>query len=333
MSSYQRIAYPDVLGTITGGTRANVGVVQCALAVYPRVVVQGKPFEALILLQNICDKPIQIEVAMQLPQKDPEGNRFALTTPQMVIPLELGPGETSLLHAPVTVRSPSLPGRGRVVGVRVSATAPQVYSLVRPPDGGRTATMLSMSAVRLDILRGIGFTAATRQPGFLVSAFDVLPGQTDIFLQVDLQPRLETLWSVKELAQEQAKYAALAAQAAHIARTLNRKTVLAPLIAITEQRFGQAGIPLHPGESLHMGKMLTYVMEDGLDLEEGLSRNAGRWFTRLAATDPAMAADVPRLLEFAVHGDCLRCGTGRNAYGRTRVEARFRRFGASFKLC
>ena len=128
--------------------------------------------------------------------------------------------------------------------------------------------MLSMSAVRLDILRGVGFTAMTRQPGFLVAAFDVLPGQTDMFLQL-IPTAPETLWSVKELAQEQAKYTALAEQAARIARTLTRKTVLAPLIAITERRFGQAGMPLHPGKSLHIGKTLTYVMEDGLDLEEG----------------------------------------------------------------
>ena len=70
--------YPDVLGTITGGSRLNVELVQCAFGVYPTSTALGQPFEALVLLQNICDRPLQVTVTVQLPRKDSNGNRMSV---------------------------------------------------------------------------------------------------------------------------------------------------------------------------------------------------------------------------------------------------------------
>ena len=39
--------YPDVLGFLTGGQRSNFGSAQVALAVRPRIVRAGRPFEVL----------------------------------------------------------------------------------------------------------------------------------------------------------------------------------------------------------------------------------------------------------------------------------------------
>ena len=55
MPDSSALNYPDILGFITGGPRLNAGVVQIALATRPRVVRAGRPFEAILLIQNACD--------------------------------------------------------------------------------------------------------------------------------------------------------------------------------------------------------------------------------------------------------------------------------------
>src|SRR5260221_2743580 len=99
--------YPDVLGTITGGMRHNIDIVQCAFAVYPPSTAVGQPLEALVLLQNTCDKPIQIMVSIQLPRKDSQGKRMSLITPKDEIQVGMQAGETGLLHVPVVPHLPT----------------------------------------------------------------------------------------------------------------------------------------------------------------------------------------------------------------------------------
>src|SRR5437764_479106 len=136
---------------------------------------------------------------------------------------------------------------------------------------------------------------AVYPPSTLTGMFSIIPGHVDTIPPLDV--RYETLWSAKEYPNEQAKYAQLAAVAERFAGTLTRTQVYQPLISITEQRFARVGLPLHPGESLFATKLLTYIMEDGLDLEEGFELKQGRWFNRLASivSDQYMIEDDNRL--------------------------------------
>jgi hypothetical protein len=40
-------------------------------------------------------------------------------------------------------------------------------------------------------------------------------------------------------------------------------------------------MPLHPGEVKAIAKMMTYTLDEGLDLEAGFSMESGRWFQTL----------------------------------------------------
>src|SRR5258706_4687437 len=266
-----RFLFPDVLGLITGGVRFNVGVVQCAFGIYPRAAVIGRPFEGLVLLQNACDKALQVDIALQRPQKDSQGRPLNLITPKEILPVPLQPGEVGMLHIPLIARTPTLPGKGNAVGITIEPTSPYPYNLMRPPDGGRMPTQLALSAIRLQILRDIGFTATKVKPGLLAAGFDLLPGDPDAFRDDAVLPRYETLWTTHELPQEQAHYAALAEKAEQVAKKVNRTTVLEPLIAISERRFALAGFGLHPGEALVFRQLPAYMMENGLYLEERLA--------------------------------------------------------------
>src|SRR5579859_3028437 len=153
------IEYPDVLGTITGGVRLNVDVVQCAFAIYPPSSAVGQPLEGLILLQNACDKPVQVTVYIQLPRKDLAGNRMTLITPKDEIPVSMAAGETGLLHVPIVPHLPTQTSENNVVGVKIAVRAPKGHKVMRPIYGGRAVTALNMSPFRLNILREVGFLA------------------------------------------------------------------------------------------------------------------------------------------------------------------------------
>ncbi len=303
--------YPDVLGTITGGPRLNVDAAQCAFAVYPRSTAIGQPFEALVLLQNACDKPIQVNVTLQLPRKDSAGNRVSLITPKDAILVNLQPAETGILHIPIVPHLPTQPGTDNLLGVKFEVRAPKDAKPVRSLQGGRAAAALNMSPVRLNILREVGFNAVMREPGFLIAKFNIIPGQVEA--APTPAPRYESLWTTTELGKEQAKYKAQAEQAQKIANTLTRTRVLRPLIETTQKRFAQTNLPLYPGECLFIAKLMTYVMEEGLELEAGFSLAEARWFNRLTAIvgDQALLNDDDQLVETLYPGvihDAVRLG-------------------------
>ncbi len=304
--------YPDVLGTITGGARLNVDFAQCALAVYPPSTAVGQPFEGLLLLQNIIDKPIQVDVALQLPRKDSSGNRITMITPKDQVQVTLQGGETGLLHIPIVPHLPTQPSQDNILNVQVQVRGPaKGYRLVRHIHGGRAATALNMSPFRLNILREVGFVALSTAPGTLSARFAIIPGAVEKVPAGDI--RYEVLWTAKELPSEQMRYTAMAAQAERFAATISRALVMEPLYRVTEQRFAQAGLPLHPGEALYISKTLTYAMEDGLDLEPGFKLTEGRWFHRLVSVvnDQYIIEDPDHLVTFlytAVLFDAVRLG-------------------------
>jgi len=137
------------------------------------------------------------------------------------------------------------------------------YRIVRHVHGGRTATALNMSPFRLNICERLLLQPYPRKgsqhaPG----TFNVIAGQVENVPPGEV--RYETLWTVKELPSEAARYAQMAIKAERFASTLSRTQVAEPLQSITEQRFAQAGLPLHPGEVMYITKALIYAMEDGL---------------------------------------------------------------------
>ena len=60
------VNYPDVLGFLSGGQRANFGSAQIALAVRPRIARAGRPFEVLVFVQNASDGAIDVTMTLAL---------------------------------------------------------------------------------------------------------------------------------------------------------------------------------------------------------------------------------------------------------------------------
>jgi len=297
-NSQRQMGLPDVLGMITGGARLNISVIQCALAVHPTSIAVGQTLEALLLLQNACDKPVQVQVTIQLPRKDAAGNRLTLISVKEPPVVSMQPGETGLLHIPIVAFPPTAESQNTPLGIKLDVRAPKGYAIVRPPQGGRPASMLSMSPFRLNILKEVGFTI--KQEGeLLIQAFNIMPGVINA-PQPEMVSRYEVLWTTRELQREQAHYVEMRERAATFAGTLKSEPALQTLLRATEKRFAAAGLPLHPAEALFVAKSLTYTLFDGLREIEGFGVENASWFQRLTTImdDKTTLGDLELLIAY-----------------------------------
>ena len=294
--------YPDVLGFVSGGTRLTVDCVQAALGVYPKRVAVGQPFEMLVLLQNLCDHPITPKVVFQLPRRNPMGERLSLFTPRDSIDVTMAAGEVGLLHVPVRPQLPTPVGQNYPVVVRIEAVRPRGAKLIRDPNGGRAPGAFAMSPHRLAILqREVGFAAslAALSPvtNTMRGSFDILPGQI-LQATADVSSRYEILWDSKQLVQDQTAYASIEVETRELVRKFTRAALYEALQSETKRRYELAGLSIMLGEIIAISKLLTYIMEDGLEIEPGFSLPASNWFQRLTLfrNNADLLADMDRLI-------------------------------------
>src|SRR5215468_1697322 len=96
------VNYPDVLGFLTGGQRASFGAAQVALAVRPRLIRAGRPFEVILLVQNASDGAIDVTMTLHLPNIDArrQHDRFLTKTQKLVVTVK--GAEVGYVVLPVT---------------------------------------------------------------------------------------------------------------------------------------------------------------------------------------------------------------------------------------
>jgi hypothetical protein len=296
--------YPDILGMLTEERLTLHNVLQCAIGVFPVNTMLEQPVEVLLLLQNLIDQPLRLQLTIQSPPRDPSGNLLNIFTPKPRLVITLPGAETGLLHLPAIPQLPTQPGKDFPVLVHVALQKPDRYTQIRAESGGRPPSVLSISPFRITVLRDIQFTAQTFDPQQLGVTFDVLSGHLPP-REDNLQPRYEALWTLHDLEQEQAKLQEVTGDARRFANSLARTTVYNPLYTRTKDVFTEAGMPLQPGEITFITKLLTYVLEDGLELEQGFSLETGYWFQRLCGLmikTPEITQDLDQTLKLVYNG-------------------------------
>jgi hypothetical protein len=274
--------YPDVLGSITGGTRISMDKLQCALGIFPTQTYINQPVEVILILQNMVDQPMQIKVGLQLPSQDKKGHPVVIDTAKKTLALSMRPGEVGVLRIPIIPLPPTQPGTGFPVRVAVRYRTPNEGHAVRPPAGGAPPSVLSISSFKLQALREVAFSAHTwnESAEIITTYFDIAPKRTAPIGQ-DLQPKYESLWTMQEMVEERELVQAKVEDAQRIAMSLTRNTVYLPMMMAVEEHFAERGMPLHPGEMRAIAKMMTYTLDEGLELEPGFSMEDSRWFLTL----------------------------------------------------
>jgi hypothetical protein len=259
--------YPDILGLLTGGVRQNVGMAQTALAVRPRVVRAGRPFEAILVMQNAYDVPIDVTVIVQLPGRDVKGKKDRFFTDKERILVGLEAAEVGYLKMPISTRSDVAVGNDYKIALEISVkTDSKDAKSIRFDDGGGKVNPADFSDERkqeLADLRKLKFSTDTK--GFLrgntlETTFGILGGKVDS--EPDLSPGWVSIWSLEDHDDLDAiidKHRET--MKIRVLPVLNRAKLFEPLLKKTQERFNKAGYPLRDLEANYIAKVMTIILE------------------------------------------------------------------------
>jgi len=284
--------YPDILGYISGGTRANIGPIQLATALRPRVARAGRPFEMLMLIQNASDVLIEASLTLTLPQVDAkrQKGRFVSKADRLIVDLEAGAVGVAIL--PVSTLPDTAVGADYKIGIEVKATPSKSSdkpTRIRQAQGGGhfDPTLLSEDTQKIiSDLKNLLWTAhqGTLRSSILESSFSILSGTVGAI--ADLKPSWTSLWTLADYQDESYllhRYGGLLYR--QVLPSLQRLKIFPVLQEYTAKRFAQVGCKLSEAELDTINRTLTLILEyanpHGKDMKYllGDAYNVAKYFT------------------------------------------------------
>lgn len=266
MPDSSALNYPDILGFITGGPRLNVGVVQIALATRPRVVRAGRPFEAILLIQNACDANVDVTAILQLPEFDAHKQRRRFVTKTERLLVGLRPAEVGYVVLPLACLADTAVGNDYRLGMAVEVKPQSKPNRVRLPEGGAPFAIEHLpdeSQTRLAELKRLTFSVARRGlVGMVVEApFMVMGAQVGPI--PDFKPAWYSLWTMADYYRDEGmlldRYGDLLQT--HVLPALKRHKLFTPILNAVHRRVGGTGYALEPVEALYIAKLLVAILE------------------------------------------------------------------------
>lgn len=287
--------YPDVLGAIAGNLRVTIEPIQVAVGIFPRRAYINQPVELVAIMQNMIDQPVEVKITLELPTKDPNGKAVAFSAPKKSVTLHMTPGEAGALRLPLVPILPSQPAEDIPITVSIKARAAKAGIPVRPPTRGAPPSVLAVSPFKLQVLSDIEFGDYTAAGDSVTVHFEIAPKRLPTFTQA-LKPTYEALWTRQQLNEERQHLLAKIDDARMIAQTFQPKEVFIPLFHAVDELYAAHGLPLHPGESRAIAKLLTYTLGDQSEIDPNYRIEDQRWFQTLCQTlahDPTIARNDP----------------------------------------
>lgn len=258
------VNYPDILGLITGGARVNLGVVQAALAVRPRITRAGRPFEVMLLLQNAADVDVDVVATLSLPEQDARKQRGRFITQKARLRIGLAPAEVGFAIMPVTTLADVAMGDDYRITIEIEPKALGKPQRIRATEGGGAvdlAALPSGAGAHIEALRMLDW-AAQKKLGrpVLEVPFSVMMGRLG---QI---PNFKPDWVSIARLNDYADARPLLARHRDLLLTqvfphLRRSDSYKLLLDETTVRFQAAGFPLDPVEAVLIAKLMTLVLE------------------------------------------------------------------------
>lgn len=300
--------YPDVLGAITGGTRLNLDVVQCALALQPAQVAAGRTFEIVLVLQNAADIDVDVVVTPILPDRDLARKKGRFSTKTKRLRIGLRPAETGYMVMPVTTAPTTAPGTEYTAGLSLDIKRMSKHpQRVRQSAGGGSFILQELpeeTQTRVRALRGLAFSVETGGKRSQVTApFEVMPPA--LAKLEDRQPDWISLWTMSDLTDDEAIAQKVWDPAQTVINSLTREQLFVPMLKSTQEHFEACHYPLLPPEAIFITKMLVLVFEMGVEQHPTAAASSyPRWFTRLCRLllqEPAVANQPAHLVTQLVY--------------------------------
>lgn len=295
--------YPDLLGSVTGGARLNVGAAQVALAMRPTPVRAGQTFELVLIAQSVVDVDVDLTVQVHLPDVDARRQRGRLTAKTTRLVVGMKPGEAGYVMIPVTPLPDIHPSHNYRISVDVEAKATAKGGRVRDPEGGGAVEPRFLPAATLEkmaSLRPLKFVTGKRNT--LEVMFEIVPPKLNQGVE-DTKAGWVSLLKIGDYKDPRLalrKYTDVIS--VQLLPRLKRNEMYAPLIAATAERFANAGYPLRESEGKLIARLMALILEyaDSKDSAHGYVA-AGRFSIKPLITKDPMTAEtevkLPRWFE------------------------------------
>ncbi len=249
--------YPDVLGDLVDARqRFEVNGVHYVMALEPPTIAPGEATSLRVWLQSCWDMPVQVAITLYLPAQPPAA--FSIIQKRTDVPLE--PAEVGELTIPIATSADLPPGDyalSATLGVQFETRG--LYIRSQKNEGQLGDTLLSFhTGMALAATMGVGFVAYT-QPEQDLSLHVEGPPQPGP--APDLTPTFLSHWTVADLPIQGKARKYVNEQRLYLMPQLTREALYLSFLQESQERFREAGLPLHIGEAIMLAKILTYSAE------------------------------------------------------------------------
>ncbi len=262
MARSNDVNYPDILGGVTRGQRANIDFIQCALTTRPNTIAAGQNFEILLFIQNITDMNIDVTVELKLPEQDKANKKNMFFSKSNRLLVGLKPAEAGYVTLAASCSPKTEPGN-YVLGLNVSAQSlvrSARFNLIRLPEGGgaydfktlpETTREQMMQLVRLRW----HFQSKRHQ---IAATFEV--SQPKLTELVEFKAGWTSLWTMHDHLDEYLLEPRVRAHYELMKRAFTVERTFKPLLETTLKHYQEAGYALKTAEAIYITKSLAYVL-------------------------------------------------------------------------
>ena len=296
--------YPDVLGDLVDARqRFEVNGVHYMIALTPTTIAPGETTNLRIWLQNCWNVPVEVVITIHLPTQP--SSAFSILHKQTDVPL--GAAEVGEVTIPIASATEAIVREYTIVvmlGVRLRTHGLFIRS--KESEGSLGDTLLSFTTgMALAATVGLGFVAHT-QPKQQLSLRVQGPPQPS--QSPDLSPTYLSHWTVADLPIQGKARQHINDQRIHLLPKLSRQALYMAFLEESQERFRDASLPLHIGETIFLAKILTHTVESFLGRPDGQDAVLIPAYTLafrydLATNDPVhllVRADYARLARLAI---------------------------------
>lgn len=297
--------YPDILGTITGGSRCVIDAVQVAIATRPRVARVGRPFEVIMLVQNMVDTDVDVTMTLHMPSTDIKKQRERFVTKAQRLLVGIKPAEVGYVMLPASTLPDTAVGE-YVIEVEIAVKTIGRPGRVRQLDGKGKVELTSLP---LETVEEIGslkeltyFTTKKRLGNMIEVPFSLLSG--GLGKVTDFSPGWVSLCRLSDYADARPMLRQYGEQIqTETLPPLKRAQLFQPLLETTRKRFESAGFPLREVEAISIAKLLTLILEYATPRQNAHGHIAARTYNIMAMIerDPLEMEAPPRLPHWFSH--------------------------------
>ncbi|MBZ0281694.1 MAG: hypothetical protein K8L97_13225 [Anaerolineae bacterium] len=260
--------YPDILGYITGSQWADFGVVQAAAALRPPMVVAGRSFEIIVLLQNLSDVNVSAVVSVHVPEQDAGGKPERFYVQKNRLSVTLHPAEVGYLMIPVLCLPDTTFSNQYHINVDIQTNPLGKPQRVRFNDEQHPVNLDYYFYLTEDTINQImllrQLTFMTQAGGLLRSGISIPFGvsATEMGRFTKIKPRWLSLWSLGEHADARPLFDRYRETfVKDVLPGLNTATLYKPLFKATQHTFNRAGCVLHNAETHFIVETLLGVIQ------------------------------------------------------------------------